>query len=381
MDKTSKRRVYVTGIGLLSPAGTGTHALWELTKVKGTYIKEGLGRLDLNLKENESLAEHIALAAATDAMKQAGWYSLKSADGFILATTTGRAIEWENGLMRFIKKEVSADSFRPHFSLIPLGDILEAIAGHLNFNGRSQLVTTACAAGLHAITLATLWIRSGLTDRCLVGGVEVLCALTQKGFSSLQLLSSKQCKPFDVNRSGLNLAEGGAFLCLESNPSGDEKILAEIEGTGASMDAYHMTAPEPEGRGSWMALTAALKQANLHPSEVDWVHAHGTGSAHNDLAESRAIKKIFDDIPIPPVSSTKGTHGHFLGATGIIEAALIIESIQRQEILPTTAFTDRDPVIDLPVVQTSIPNRRLKHVLKNTLGFGGTNGAVVLGSP
>jgi 3-oxoacyl-(acyl-carrier-protein) synthase len=364
-------------MGMVTPAGRGVVPLWEMCREQTTFIDEGLGRcLDIKASPDSSIAEQMALLSIYDAMENAGWSELNVRDGFVLATTTGLACQWERGLIQFIQKQLSEDAFSRHFALVPLGNILQILEKKLNFPGRTQLVTTACAAGIHAISVACLWLRSGLVDRCLVGGVEALCELTCEGFRSLQLLSKSRCRPFDAHRTGINLAEGGAFLCLETEPS--RAPLAIIEGTGSSLDAYHMTSPEPQGKGCLRAIGAALENADLHPDQIDWIHAHGTGSLHNDRAEAAAIESLFSTtLTIPPVTSTKATHGHFLAATGIVEVALIVESLQRQQLLPTANYESCDPNFALPIL-TSAPHRKLQKVLKNTLGFGGSNGALVV---
>lgn len=361
-------------MGTLTPAGIGTGVLWEMARDQRSFLEKGMGHLTPPTKGH--LAESICLSTIRAALEQAGWERLNASDGLILATTTGEAPYWEQGMISFIKHEINGAAFFPRFRLLPLGALLTGLSRELGFEGRSQLVTTACAAGIHAVALATLWVRSGLVKRCLVGGVEALCTLTTMGFKSLQLLSDQPCRPFDKNRQGINLSEGASFLCVESDPQ--RAPLAELLGGGYSLDAHHMTAPHPEGQGSLQALRQALQQSGVVPAEIDWIHAHGTGSLHNDLAESKAIESLFNGAPVPPVSSTKGTHGHFLGATGVIETALVIESLRRQQCLPTTGLETQDPAITLPVLR-SAEKRRLNFALKNVLGFGGTNGALVVG--
>lgn len=362
-------------MGMVTPAGSGTEPLWTLVREQKSYFDKGLGFLSQN--RVETLAESISLQSIEAAMKQAGWTSLRPDDGVILATTTGEALTWEKGMVSFIRREISGDKFFPDFQLLPLGSLLTSLSQKIGFQGRTQLLTTACAAGVHAVATASHWIRTGRVKRCLVGGVEALCSLTVQGFKSLQLLSEQPCRPFDTGRTGINLSEGAAFLCLESDPR--HTPLAEIRGGGFSLDAYHMTSPDPEGKGSQRALRQALAQAGISAREVDWVHAHGTGSLHNDIAESIAIATIFREAGLntPPVTSTKGTHGHFLGATGVIETALVVESLLRQEILPTTNFQSAGDKIEIPVVRNA-KKTELRHVLKNVLGFSGSNGALVV---
>lgn len=339
-----------------------------MCNVGGSYIENGFGRLD-------HPTDSLAIDCARDALALAGVCELGDRDGLILATTTGNAMEWEPGLIAFI--EGNQKTF-PQFPLLPLGTLLEQLANSLNFRGHRQLVTSACAAGIHAITIAAEWVRSGRVDRCLVGGTERLCQLVREGFDSLKLLTRDRCRPFDLRRSGINLAEGAAFLLLDSKPN--SRTLGRIGGSGASLDSHHMTAPHPEGEGSLSAMKEALEKSGLSPSDVDWIHAHGTGSRQNDQSESIAIGRLFDGHPTPPVTSTKGAHGHFLAATGIVEVQLVLESIRRGRILGTTGFSDVDPELVLQVQRES-KELSIRHVLKNILGFGGSNGALVVSAP
>ncbi|RYZ76672.1 MAG: beta-ketoacyl-[acyl-carrier-protein] synthase II, partial [Proteobacteria bacterium] len=216
--------------------------------------------------------------------------------------------------------------------------------------------------------------------RCLVGGVEVLSPLTVEGFKSLQLLSTTAAHPFDEARKGINLSEGAGFLILEAEESKQSPSLAQIAGFGLTTDAFHMTGPHPEGEGCFNAMAQAVSKAGLKPSDISWVHAHGTGSDLNDLSEGRAIAKYFGISPqlsSPQVSSTKFSHGHALGASGALETILCIESLRRQTILKSGGLEKQDSRIPIEIVKES-RSFPLKHILKNTLGFGGINAALVL---
>jgi 3-oxoacyl-[acyl-carrier-protein] synthase-1 len=197
--------------------------------------------------------------------------------------------------------------------------------------------------------------------------------LTIHGFRCLQLLASEQCAPFSSRRGGIQLSEGAAFLCLERASTG----LARLSGAGFSTDAHHMTAPHPEGEGSRKAMQRALRSAGLQPQQIDWVHAHGTGSTHNDSAEAAAIGSLFGNGDAAPwVSATKPIHGHALGASGALEAVVCVEALRHQIVLPTFGLTDPDPALGLRHPPATVPTA-LRHVLKNTLGFGGANAALV----
>jgi len=208
--------------------------------------------------------------------------------------------------------------------------------------------------------------------RCLVGGVELLCELTRTGFQSLQIASKERCRPFDKDRAGINLSEAVVFLCLEM--AGSENRLAQVSGFGIAGDASHMTAPHPDGDGCLRAMRGALSMAKLETRQVGWIHAHGTGSRHNDLAESRAINALFPSPP--PVSSTKGVHGHALGASGALESVLVCRALREGKLLPNWGLENQDPEIKLDIIREAADSRAL-HVMKNTLAFGGVNTSLV----
>lgn len=304
------------------------------------------------------------MAAIRQAMERAGWDRLRDDDAIFLATTTGLLPVWEGDFLG------AGGDLVANFRSEPLGASLRALRSELAFRGHAQVITSACAASTHALVLASRWLKTGRAKRCLVGGVEILSRLTVEGFKSLQLLSSETATPFDIGRKGINLSEGAAFLCLERE-SGDSP-LGKITGGAITNDAHHMTAPHPEGRGSETAIRRALDEAGLRPSDIDWVHAHGTGSPHNDLAEGAALHAIFGDGV--PVSSTKAIHGHALAASGALETIVCLEAIRSETIPKTFGMVTPDPRIRLRHGGDRAPRR----VVKNTLGFGGTNGAIVL---
>ncbi|MGZ3721722.1 MAG: beta-ketoacyl synthase N-terminal-like domain-containing protein, partial [Bdellovibrionales bacterium] len=219
-------------------------------------------------------------------------------------------------------------------------------------------------------------IREGKVKRCLVAGAEVLCDLTVEGFRSLQLLSNAPATPFDKDRGGINLSEGAAFICLEAV---SERPLAELSGFGFSTDGFHMTGPHPEGDGSFRAMNSALEKASVLPSEVTWAHAHGTGSLQNDLSEGLAMARLFG-AQTPWVSSTKWTHGHALAASGALECALDVRAIQEGTILHTRGLKNPDPKIPVKHLTEDL-RTPIRHILKNTLGFGGANAAIVISHP
>ncbi len=401
-------RVYVTGTGVISCAGQNSDALWESAHSGKSGIVNGIGpvdfksldlsildsfpnlaeslRADLSADSEQNSALVFSLLAIAHAMNAAGWKKLESEDGLIFATTTGQIPIWDKALIAYLKKEIKREEFDRVFAHQPLGTLLDSISDRLDFSGRSFITSTACTAATQALALGAEWISQRRVKRCLVVGTEVLCTLTLEGFKSLQLLSQQSAKPFDAERKGINLSEGSAALCLEGESAGDnqktdlqQRALARISGLGLTTDSYHMTAPEPNGRGCRDAILLALNLSGLQPNDISWIHAHGTGSPHNDSAEGSAIFSVFgEDGPL--VTSTKGIHGHSLGASGAVESVLCIEALKRNEILATYGLVNPDTAIKVKVARTN-QLKELRHILKLTLGFGGANAAIIFSAP
>jgi 3-oxoacyl-(acyl-carrier-protein) synthase len=255
-----------------------------------------------------------------------------------------------------------------------LGSPALRLMEHFKIQGPRALITSSCSASLQALALGLMWIRSGKVRRCIVGATEIHSELTRVGFGSLRLLSKEICKPFDRNRTGINLGEGAAFLCLEAGDLRRENPWGYLTGAGLSTDAYHPTSPHPEGAGSVKALNAALRNGGLNAADIDWIYAHGTGSPANDSAEAQAIQQVFPHRPF--VTSTKSSHGHALAASGVLESVLGLMAMKKNKILPTSHFQDPDPLIDLAILAKA-KDHVVHHFVKNSLGFGGINASVI----
>lgn len=383
----------VTGLGAVHAFGRGVDSLWNAALDGSPGCPDGFGRIprailgavpefsDLEPSLAHRLAHSAALGfgllAARDAMEQAGWGEFLGEDcGLVLGTTTGHTAYWEESLLAFLRDGGSREEFERRFPANPLGLLAADLATLLGLEDPSRRLTiaSACCASTEAVGLASQWIASGKVKRCLVGGVELLCELTKSGFRSLQLISESPCRPFDADRNGINLSEAAAFLCLEA--PGSPRAMAHVRGFGISGDASHMTAPHPEGAGLARAMQAALGVAGLSACEIQWIHAHGTGSRHNDVAESKAVRAVFGASP-PPLTSTKAIHGHALGAAGALETILACRALREQLLPPSHGLRTQDPEIDVHV-QREAARAPIRHVVKNTLAFGGVNASLVL---
>lgn len=249
------------------------------------------------------------------------------------------------------------------------------VRAYLNLDGPAQTISTACSSSAKVFAAAYRHMATGLCDAAVVGGVDSLCLLTLYGFNSLQLVSSTPCRPADAQRDGISIGEAAGFAFLEWAKEGDEGI--GVLGYGESSDAYHMSSPHPQGAGAAAAMRAALRGAGLPAQAVDYLNLHGTATPANDASEDQAVMSVFDSNL--PCSSTKGWTGHTLGAAGITEALFACLSLE-QGFMPGTLNTQQlDPALKARVLLHN-QEARLKHVMSNSLGFGGSNCSLVLGA-
>ena len=324
-------------------------------------------------------ASKLLLLAAHQAWEQCGWRSGNIP--VVLGTTSGgmtlgqeyfrHAVEAPFRSRRQAARAIHYQSQRQG------QDLAEAFG----LTGPVTIIANACASGANAIGHAWDLIRRGHTERVLTGGYDALSQLVFAGFDSLQALSPTVCRPFDAERDGLALGEGAAVFALESVESAKRRraqILGEVVGYGASTDAHHLTQPNPQGQAALVSMRAACATAHLHPHQIDYVNAHGTGTPLNDIAEAAAINTWAGQrVGTLPVSSTKASIGHLLGAAGAVEAAVCLMALQGQWLPPTATLRTRDPVACFPVVQESA-SAKLEYALTNSFGFGGANATLIL---
>ncbi|MBI3884848.1 MAG: beta-ketoacyl-ACP synthase II [Opitutae bacterium] len=262
------------------------------------------------------------------------------------------------------------------------------VAIDLGARGPNFSIVSACATGTHAIGESLRMIRGGEADVMVCGGSEAaITPLAYAGFCSMKAMSTNNehpqqaCRPFDKNRDGFIMAEGAGVLVIESLEHAlarGARIYCEISGYAATCDAYHITSPDPEGKGLSLAMSRALNDARLLPSEIDYINAHGTSTPYNDKFETLAIKKVFGDCAkTVAISSTKSMTGHLLGAAGGVEAIVSVKTLQTGEIAPTINLDEPDPDCDLDYTPNVKRSANVRTVLSNNLGFGGQNAAVV----
>ena len=253
--------------------------------------------------------------------------------------------------------------------------VADYIRQRCGLQGPAVAVSCACASSAKVFGSARRMIEAGLIDAALVGGVDSLCLTTLYGFHSLQLTSAAPCRPFDVARDGISIGEAAAFALLERVPEENHDAVLLL-GIGESSDAYHMSAPHPEGLGARLAMQAALRAAALDPGDIDYINLHGTATPSNDRSESRAVTSVFG--PTTPCSSTKGATGHTLGAAGALEAVISAIAL-RHGLMPGGVHTnDIDPTLTAHYIRVNRP-APLRRVLSNSFGFGGTNCSLIFG--
>jgi 3-oxoacyl-[acyl-carrier-protein] synthase II len=385
------RRVAVTGLGAVTCCGIGVGALWEGLIRPSIEGERRVPAFDpsrfFDAKEARRIDRfaQFSVAAADEALADAGELDADPARaGTVFATGVGgfHTLAEQVG----VYNERGARRVSPF--LVPM---MMANAGAANISmragwrGPSETIATACAAGTHAVSAAARLVATGRLDVAIAGGAEAsLHPVAIAAFANMTALStSGVSRPFDVRRDGFVMSEGAAALVLEDLDRArarGARVYAEIAGAASTADAHHITAPAPDGSGAVACMELALSDAGLVAADVGHVNAHGTSTPLNDLAESRAINKVFGG-PGPAVTSTKGVVGHGLGAAGAIEAVASVLSIEHRLIPHTYGYEQPDPEIQLDVVAGEPRPWEPGPVLSNSFGFGGHNGCLVLVPP
>ena len=391
------RRVAVTGLGVVAPAGIGTDDYWSGLLGPGTTggVATEIDDWDPSpyfespkQARRADRVEQFTLAAAGEAFDMAGGIDTIGVDpsrfGTIFATGVGglHTLE-EQVLVRAEKGERRVSPFLVPMMMVNASGA--AISMRYGLQGPLETICTACAAGTHAIGYAARLIEWGIADAVATGGAESAATVTAlAGFGNMTALSSSGVsRPFDVERDGFVMGEGAAVLILEEWTRAEARgatILGEIVGMASNADAHHITAPSPGGVGAIACMRLALDHAGLDASAIKQVNAHGTSTPLNDAAEAAAITEVFGANGVPVVS-TKGVTGHALGAAGALEAAASLLSIRHELIPPTANTTTVDPEMTIDVVVDGPRPWTPGPVMSNNFGFGGHNGSVIIAPP
>lgn len=338
------------------------------------------GRLTRRKEARLDRAGRLLLLAAQEAWTQARW-NPEGLIPMVLGTTSG-GMGMGEAYYRQATREPSRHRRQP-VRVVEYQAQRQGVemAEALGIRGSLTIIANACASGANAIGHAWQWIRLGRSERVLCGGYDALSQLVFAGFDSLQALSPTCCRPFDARRDGLALGEGAAVLMLETEASAKRRgadVLAEICGYGASTDMHHLTQPHPQGDAAVASMTAACAQAGVGPEAIGYINAHGTGTPLNDSAEAAAIARWAGARAAGlPVSSTKASIGHLLGAAGAVEAGVCVMALRGQWLPPSTTHEQTDPACGFPVVARP-QDARFDYALTNSFGFGGANASLVL---
>lgn len=407
-----KRRVVITGVGVISPVGNDKHTFWNAL-ISG---KSGIGpvtqfdatdyptRIAGEVKDFDPLQfmdkrdarrmdrfTHFAVAAAKMAIDDAN-FDMNAVDpdrvGVYIGSGIGGVHVWEEQHKVLLEKGPRRVS--PFF--IPML-IANMASGQVSImtgaKGPNSAAITACATGTHSIGEAFRIVQRGEADAMLTGGAEAtISPLSFAGFSSMKAMSTnneeptKAMRPFDKHRDGFVMGEGAGVLLLESLEHAEARgadIYAEVVGYGMSGDAYHLTSPAPRGEGAMRSMKRAIVDAGLDPTDIGYINAHGTSTEYNDAYETMAIKDTFGDHAYKlAISSTKSMTGHLLGAAGGIEAIAMAFALKEQMLPPTINYETPDPDCDLDYVPNEARKAEIKAALSNSLGFGGHNATIVL---
>lgn len=400
-----RHRVVITGMGLVTPIGNDVSTFWANIKkgICGIDFIKSFDTTDFKVKiaaevkdiEKQNILDYketkrmdrytqLAMLAADEAIRNADFKNNPSKNnwGVIIGTGIGgfSTVEKENEkILTKGPKKVS-----PLFIPMAISNIASAsIAIKYGLRGICESVVSACASGASAIHYAYRLLQQGMAPVILCGGTEAaITPLALAGFTSMGALCShnepeRASIPFDARRSGFVMGEGAGIIVMETLENARQRsadIYAELIGCGVTCDAYHITAPDPEGEGGATAMQNAIKEGNIAPSDVSYVNAHGTSTFYNDLCETKAIKSVFTDNAYSiPISSTKSMTAHMLGAAGAVEAIVCIKAMVDSFIPPTIGLEESDLECDLDYVPNQGRERELNYSLSNSFGFGGHN--------
>jgi 3-oxoacyl-[acyl-carrier-protein] synthase-1 len=321
----------------------------------------------------------LGLLAMQEALQQAGIRDLRQEPaGFINASTVGGMCDTEKVYFDIIDREKKGD-FLQYVDTLDCADCTQRIADKVGFTEYITTISTACSSSANALMYGARLIKQGLLRRVVCGGTEAITRFTLNGFNSLKNVDKRPCRPFDQQRNGLNLGEGAAYLVLESESLAKEngsRILAELTGYCNTNEAFHPTAPSPEGDGAYTAMKTALAMSGRSTGEVQYVNVHGTATLNNDISEGKALERLFG-AQVPPFSSTKPFTGHTLAAAGAIEAIYAVLAIQHQVIFPNLNFTEQMEELSI-TPETRLLEMPVETVISNSFGFGGNNASLVI---
>lgn len=396
----SDRRVVVTGLGLVCALGGSVDECWNnavngvsgIRKVKSVNTGDCYANVGAEVdipsaelsSENYDRSSLLCIKAAGEALKDAG-YTVTEENSDRIGVIVGNCVGGALSIDVYYTAEKNGNAVAEDVLKMPAAAIANNVARHFGLNGTTANVANACAAGTISLTYAADLIRAGKADAFVAGGSDSFTSLAFAGFHALHALDADGCSPF--NRSGgITLGEGAGVLIIESYEHAKArgaKIYCEVLGGGVSSDAHHITAPDPEGKGQMLAINRAIANSGLKPSDIDYINAHGTGTAKNDEAEFLSLHTIFDGSDHLSVSSTKSMTGHCLGAAGSIEAVLTVKAVCGDIIPPTVGYTEEnlETLKEKAGAFDFVPNtkreKKVNFAASNSFAFGGNNASIV----
>ncbi len=390
------KRIFVTGIGIISPLGDtlslnhealkqSTCGITNLQLINSAFagklpvgeiktetkkLKESFNLKQAGVTRTMLLALHAFKHAVADSKLSEEIISRK--DTALIGANTVGGMCLTDELYADANKKTNGSEY---LSSYDAGSVTIFLQELYTMKGIVNTINTACSSSANSIMYGARLIQHGFATRAIVGGVDSLAKFTINGFNALHILSDEVCRPFDNDRKGLNLGEGAAFLVLESEENiGNKKVYAELTGYCNANDAFHPSSLSETADGPFLAMQGALQKANLQAGEIDFINAHGTATGNNDEAESKAILRLFEKPPL--FASTKSNIGHTLGAAGAIEAVYSILNLTEQEVYKSLNFSDVIDSTKLTPV-TEYKKKPVKHVLSNSFGFGGNCSSLI----
>lgn len=390
-----RTRIVVTGVGIVSPLGCGRETFWSalcrgdcairpLTALDTTGFAltrggEVLDAPQVPELDTDDRATQFMAAAAREAWDDAGVVDGASV-GMVLSTNFGSIGSAEPWLSLTAD---GSESLATAFGQASFQDSADRVARVLGVDGARSVLSLSCASGTAALSLAASWIRAGRASAVLAGGFDALSRFAWSGLSALRTMTKGDVRPCDVDRDGTLFSEGAGAVLLEAAECAHARgaaAYAELLGTGTNNNAFHLTAPAKEGAGSARVMRMALADAGMDPGEVDHINLHGTGTRHNDVTETQAVKAVFGEAACRiPVTAIKSMTGHMMGAAGSVEAIASILTLRDGVIPPTLHLQNQDPECDLDVVANAARPCDVRAVLSNSAGIGGCNAAAIFG--
>ncbi len=397
-------RVFITGMGMITAIGDTVTSNFNslrqqqsglgFTRYLDTIYQEILPVAEVK-HSSQALSEMagvphqpeytrttlLGLIAIQEALQQAGITQQlhTTPTGFVNSSTVGGMCDTEKVYFDIIDPEKDGD-FLKYIDTLDCADCTQRIADKVGITEAVTTISTACSSSANALMYGARLIKQGVLRRVICGGTEALTRFTLNGFNSLKNVDKQPCRPFDHQRNGLNLGEGAAYLVLESESlvrENGSRVLAELSGYCNSNEAFHPTAPSPEGDGAYAAMKQALAMSGRSIEEVQYVNVHGTATWSNDLSEGKALERLFG-TQVPPFSSTKPFTGHTLAAAGAIEAIYAVLAIQHQVVFPNLNFSEKMEELSIMPETRLLEQYPVQTVISNSFGFGGNNASLVI---